>query len=69
MFRKKFERREAPVKAGEEYDVEITESGAMGDGVARIKNFVVFVKGGKVGEKYKVKIESVKRRFAIATII
>ncbi|MCS7123689.1 MAG: TRAM domain-containing protein, partial [Candidatus Aenigmarchaeota archaeon] len=60
---------EAPVKVGEEYDIEVTEMGAMGDGVTRIKNFVVFIKGGKVGEKYKVKIEAVKRKFAVATIL
>jgi len=67
MFRKPIQK--APVKVGEEYEVEITEAGSRGDGVARINNFVVFVKDGKVGEKHKVRIEVVKRRFAIAKII
>ncbi|MEM0481002.1 MAG: TRAM domain-containing protein [Candidatus Aenigmatarchaeota archaeon] len=55
-----------PVKIGEEYDVEITEVGSKGDGVARINNFVVFVKNAKKGEKVRIKIVSLKNRFAIA---
>jgi len=54
-----------PVKVGEEYDVEITETGSRGDGIARIKNFVVFVNGAKQGEKPHVKITEVRNRFAI----
>jgi len=55
-----------PVKAGEEYDVEITEVGSKGDGIARVKNFVVFVNGAKQGEKTRIKITDVRERFAIA---
>ena len=55
-----------PVKVGEEYDVEISEVGSRGDGIARIKNFVVFVSGAKMGEKIKVKITDVRGRFATA---
>src|SRR3989338_11265672 len=54
-----------PVKVGEEYDVEISEVGSRGDGIARVKNFVVFVNGAKQGEKAKVKITEVRNRFAI----
>lgn len=54
-----------PVKVGEEYDVEISEVGSKGDGIARVKNFVVFVNGAKQGEKAHVKITSVSNRFAI----
>lgn len=55
-----------PVKVGEEYDVEIKEMGSKGDGIARIKNFVVFVKDSKKGEKLKIKITEVYNRFAVA---
>ncbi len=55
-----------PVKAGEEYEVEISEVGSRGDGIARVKNFVVFINGAKQGEKAKVKITEVRERFAIA---
>jgi len=54
-----------PVNVGEEYDVEISEVGSRGDGIARVKNFVVFVNGGKQGEKVKIKIKEVRNRFAI----
>ena len=54
-----------PVNVGEEYDVEISEVGSRGDGIARVKNFVVFVNGTKQGEKLKIKIKDVRNRFAI----
>src|SRR3989344_7581679 len=54
-----------PIKVGEEYDVEIKETGSKGDGIARIKNFVVFVNGAKLGEKAHIKITDVRDRFAI----
>lgn len=54
-----------PVKVGEEYDVEISEVGSRGDGIARVKNFVVFVNGTKQGEKAHIKITEVRNRFAV----
>jgi predicted RNA-binding protein with TRAM domain len=54
-----------PVKVGEEYDVEINEVGSKGDGIARIKNFVVFISGAKQGEKTRIKITDVRNRFAV----
>ncbi len=60
-----FERFEKPVKVGETYDVEINETGSKGDGIARVKNFVVFVANAKKGDKCKIKITEVARRFAI----
>lgn len=54
-----------PVNVGEEYDVEISEVGSKGDGIARVKNFVVFVNGAKEGEKTHIKIKEVRDRFAI----
>ena len=58
-----------PVEVGKEYDVEITELSRRGDGLAKVQGFVVFVKGSKVGEKVKIKIETVGPRFATATVI
>ena len=62
-----FERDEEPkpVKVGEEYDVEIKEVGSKGDGIARVKNFVVFVPDTKEGEKCRIKVTEVKNRFAV----
>ena len=39
-----------PVESGKEYDVQVTEISRKGDGVARIQGFIVFVKGGRVGQ-------------------
>ncbi len=55
-----------PVKVGDELDVEIKEMGSNGDGIARVNNFVVFVKGATMGEKPHIKITDVRQRFAVA---
>ena len=55
-----------PVKAGQEIDVIIDDIGSRGDGITRIHGFLVFVPEAKVGERLKVKIVSVGRKFAIA---
>lgn len=64
-FGDRIEEFEKPVKIGEEYDVEIKEEGSRGDGIARVKNFVIFVANAKKGDKCKIKITQVRRRFAI----
>ena len=58
-----------PVETGKEYDVQITEISRQGDGIARIQGFVIFVKGGKVGQNAKVKVTNVGARFAIAEVV
>ena len=58
--------RPKPIKAGEEYDVAVTETGSRGDGIARVKNFVVFIDGAKEGDKIKIEITDVRQRFALA---
>jgi predicted RNA-binding protein with TRAM domain len=47
---------ELPVKVGEEYTVDITETSPNGEGVARIKGYLIFVANHKLGNKVKVKI-------------
>ena len=50
---------EAPVKVGEEYDVMISAVGGKGDGIAKVKGFVLFVSGAKKGDFLKVRITKV----------
>jgi predicted RNA-binding protein with TRAM domain len=38
-----------PVEAGREYNVQITETSRKGDGIARIRGFVIFAKGAQIG--------------------
>lgn len=56
----------APIQEGEEYEVRIEDVGKEGDGITRIEGFVVFVPDTKVGDEVKVRITSVRRRFAFA---
>jgi predicted RNA-binding protein with TRAM domain len=71
--RREFQRREefteAPVKEGEEYDVEISEVSRRGDGITRIKNFVVFVPNTKSGNKIRIRIKELRGRSAVGEVI
>ena len=58
-----------PVETGKEYDVQITETSRQGDGIARVQGFVIFVKGGKVGQSCKVKVTNVGARFATSELV
>jgi len=58
-----------PVSVGEVHEVDITEVSQRGDGVARIKGFVIFVPNTKKGDHVKVKITRVGNRFALAEVV
>jgi len=44
------------MEIGEEYEVSIFDVAPNGEGVARIKNYPVFVKNAKLNERVKVRI-------------
>ncbi|CAG1006058.1 Ribosomal RNA large subunit methyltransferase E [Methanosarcinales archaeon] len=52
------------VKMNGEYAVTIEDTGASGDGIAKINDFVVFVKDAKKGEKLNIRIRFIKPNFA-----
>jgi len=56
----------APIAAGDELVVEITDRGDEGDGIARVEGFTVFVPDAEVGDRIEVRIDEVKPRFAFA---
>ena len=58
-----------PVEEGAEYDITIEAVGEKGDGIAKVEGFVIFVPGTKEGDKVKVKVEKVLRKFAIGKVI
>jgi len=58
-----------PVELGKEYEVDITEMSPHGEGVTRIRNFLVFVDGTKSGEHLKIKITTVGSMNADAKIV
>ncbi len=57
------------VDINQEHNVTIEDIGANGDGIARVNDFVVFVKGVKKGENVRIRIRYVKPRFAFGEII
>ncbi len=60
--------RSAPVEEGEAYDVTIEDIAREGDGIARVKGFVIFVPNAKVGYEVAIKVTKVMRKFAFAEI-
>ena len=56
----------APVEESQKIDVFINDISSRGDGITRIQNFPIFVPKTKVGERLKVKIIKVGRKFAVA---
>ena len=59
----------APVKVGEEVEVKIEAVGEKGDGIAKIKGFVIFVPNAKEGETVKVRITKVLRKVGFGEIV
>lgn len=51
------------------YELEIQEVGRQGDGVARVKGFVIFVKNTKKGDRVRAKIIKIAGKFAIAEVV
>ncbi len=59
----------APIQVGDEIDVTIEAVGAKGDGIAKVKGFVIFVAGTKQGETVKVRISKVLRKVGFAEVV
>lgn len=49
-------------------DVDIVETSKRGDGIARVKGFVIFVPNTKPGDKVKIRITRVGRSYAVAEV-
>ena len=58
-----------PIEVGKEYSVEILELSKKGDGLAKVKGFIVFVRGSKIGDKVRIRIDSLGPRFGLASIV
>lgn len=56
-----------PVKENQEMEAVIGDDiGSRGDGVARIQSYPMFVPRGKIGERVRVRIRSVREKLAFA---
>jgi len=59
----------APVKAGETYEVSINAVGEKGDGIAKVKGFVLFVPNVQKGDYVKVRITKVLAKVGFAEVV
>ncbi len=58
----------SPVHIGDILDVQIESLGKSGDGIAIVDGFAIIVRKAHIGERLRVKIESVKQNYAFAMI-
>jgi|SRR3989344_9592623 len=59
----------APVKVGETYEVSINAVGEKGDGIAKVKGFVLFVPNVQKGDYVKVRITKVLLKVGFAEVL
>lgn len=59
---------EPPVKVGEIYEVSINAVGEKGDGIARVKGFVLFVPQVQKGDYVKIRITKVLPKVGFAEV-
>lgn len=58
-----------PIREGDELEVKIEAVGEKGDGIAKVKGFVLFVPNTKEGDSVKVRVTKVLRRVGFAEVI
>ena len=58
-----------PVSVGDEITVEVEGLSKRGEGVARVKGYVVFIPNTKPGDKVTIKITSIKPSFATGEVV
>jgi len=56
----------APVRPGDELEVEIVDVGSEGDGIASVEGYRLFVPGTEAGETVAVRVEDMKPNFGFA---
>jgi len=59
----------APVNVGEELDLKIEAVGEKGDGIAKIKGFVIFVPNTKEGDEVRIRITKVFKKVGFGEVI
>ena len=59
----------SPVKVGDELDVTIEAVGEKGDGICKVKGFVLFVPSTKEGQQVKIRVTRVLRKVGFAEVV
>ncbi len=60
---------EKPVEEGQEYDITIEGVGSKGDGIGKIKGFVVIVPNTKQGDTVRIKVTAVRGKVAFGEVV
>ena len=61
--------RKPPVNVGDVREVRIEAMGNGGDGIAKIRGYVVFVPGTNLNDVVKIRITRVLKKYAFAEVI
>ena len=59
----------APIREGEELDVKIESAGKKGDGIAKVKGFVIFIPNVKEGDEVRIKVTRVLNKVGFGEVI
>ena len=63
------EERVAPVNVGDTFEVSIGAVGEKGDGIAKVKGFVLFVAKVKKGDYVKIRVTKVLKNVGFAEVV
>ena len=63
------EERNAPVREGDIHTVSVNAVGGKGDGIAKVKGFVLFVPHTKKGDYVKIRITKVLQNSGFAEVV
>lgn len=69
MYQNRERRSFAPVRVGDEIDLKIEAVGEKGDGIAKVKGFVIFVPNTQKDQECKVRITKVLRKVGFGECI
>ena len=69
MYGRDDRRSTAPVRQGEEINVKIEAVGEKGDGIAKVKGFVIFVPNTKKDEEVKIRVTKVLKKVAFGEVV
>jgi 23S rRNA (uridine2552-2'-O)-methyltransferase len=59
----------APVREGDEVEVDIEDVGSEGDGIAKVEGYTLFVPDTEAGDTVTVRVTDVKARFGFAETV
>lgn len=59
----------APINVGDELDVVIEAVGEKGDGMAKVKGFVIFIPNTKEGDSVRIKVTRVLKNVGFAEVL